>query len=409
MDPSTAERLVRVEHGWADGVDCCPSFSDQRANNTAVVGWPKQKPAAEINDSGWFLPGNMAAIETVVKNNDVRVILELGAYLGKSTRFICEKAPKARIYTCDLWCNDYLEESLGHNYLRTDNQKDRRKYQMYDTFLVNLWHERHRVVPMKMFTLQALEWAFHSGIKPDMIYIDADHDYEPVKRDIELSLALFPEAIIMGDDWDYAGVRRAVFECRALWPTTSNDGNKEGASGDTDGAAAAADGSDEDSSAGSTGANKSAPRLNQDLQRTRDIHVQDFKCWQYNQGSSSFAATPPTPPLLSDADGAGATAADSNHAGSRRSNGATAADTLTVAITPDDGITPGEMADPTMAFAMTCSGVYFNLNAKARESTARFKVMFDLLQCWDNLPSFQWYASVEQLDLDGTGELKSCQ
>jgi hypothetical protein len=47
-----------------------------------------------------------------------------------------------------------------------------------------------------------------------VIYIDADHHYEAAKSDIKKALELFPEAILVGDDYgNYEDVRRAVHEC----------------------------------------------------------------------------------------------------------------------------------------------------------------------------------------------------
>ena len=45
---------------------------------------------------------------------------------------------------------------------------------------------------------------------PDAIYIDADHSFEGVVADLTLALDLFPSAIIVGDDWDWEGVRKGV-------------------------------------------------------------------------------------------------------------------------------------------------------------------------------------------------------
>ena len=39
------------------------------------------------------------------------------------------------------------------------------------------------------------------GISPDVIYIDADHHYEPAKEDISTALELFPQATLVGDDY----------------------------------------------------------------------------------------------------------------------------------------------------------------------------------------------------------------
>ncbi len=47
-----------------------------------------------------------------------------------------------------------------------------------------------------------------------MIYIDADHHYEAAKQDILKSLELFPQALLVGDDYgNYESVRNAVHEC----------------------------------------------------------------------------------------------------------------------------------------------------------------------------------------------------
>jgi hypothetical protein len=41
--------------------------------------------------------------------------------------------------------------------------------------------------------------------------VDADHHYEPCKRDIDLCLEAFPSAILVGDDYGhYESVRNAV-------------------------------------------------------------------------------------------------------------------------------------------------------------------------------------------------------
>jgi hypothetical protein len=48
------------------------------------------------------------------------------------------------------------------------------------------------------------------GGRADLIYLDADHTSDAVKRDLEEALALFPSAKIVGDDWTWQSVREAV-------------------------------------------------------------------------------------------------------------------------------------------------------------------------------------------------------
>jgi len=63
---------------------------------------------------------------------------------------------------------------------------------------------------MKMDSVEALQLLKRSGIAPEVIYVDANHHYQPVIRDIEGCLDAFPEAELIGDDWDYKEVRDAV-------------------------------------------------------------------------------------------------------------------------------------------------------------------------------------------------------
>lgn len=243
-----------------------PDFSDER------IGFPEKHPNCGTRDNGWFLPANMQVLETLLDHR-TKVVIELGSYIGKSTRFICKHAPNAHIYAVDLWSNSFLENELGHNYNRSANHKI--PYDLYDTFLANLWVERSRLMPLKMSTLEGLETLAKFGVKPDMIYIDANHDYGPVKADIDACMRLFPRARLVGDDWDYAGVREAVAKsvrekARADISKHKNDLDvKNGEESKKQDPVATQDGADDE---------KVDDVAGQTLQ-VEPVHVQDFKCW----------------------------------------------------------------------------------------------------------------------------------
>ena len=117
-----------------------------RDDGDARIGWPDEKPAVAKNDEGWFLPANQRVLRLLCR--DSALVLELGAYLGKSTRFIEAAMPAgAHLITCDAWDNDFLEVDLGHNYQREGpgEQEKRRRYPLYETFLANCWHARARI------------------------------------------------------------------------------------------------------------------------------------------------------------------------------------------------------------------------------------------------------------------------
>lgn len=83
---------------------------------------------------------------------------------------------------------------------------------LYETFLVNCWNERSRITPVRFGTLEGLERVARAGLQPDVIYVDADHSFEGVIADLQAIDRLFPRVTIVGDDWNWEGVRRAAMK-----------------------------------------------------------------------------------------------------------------------------------------------------------------------------------------------------
>lgn len=169
--------------------------------------WPSEKPQVEKDDHGWFTWGSEKVFEKLLSEK-TQVVVELGSWLGKSTRFILDHAPNATVYAIDHW-----KGCVNHQ--RKENFQERLST-LYETFLVNCWEYRDRLVPVKTDTILGLEEIHHTGLKPDIVYIDASHDYKSVLADIEKTIELFPEAQIIGDDWLWGGqrpVKQAAEKC----------------------------------------------------------------------------------------------------------------------------------------------------------------------------------------------------
>jgi hypothetical protein len=134
--------------------------------------------------------------------NGARVIVELGAWLGLSTRFLAATAPRATIVSIDHWHGspEHHQDPALQHLLPT----------LYESFLVNCWDRRERIIPLRMGTIEGLREIARFKLKPDLIYIDADHSFEAVQDDLATASRLFPTAALVGDDWDWEGVRRAV-------------------------------------------------------------------------------------------------------------------------------------------------------------------------------------------------------
>jgi hypothetical protein len=80
----------------------------------------------------------------------------------------------------------------------------------HDSFLANLWPHKDRVVPVRSLSWEGLAEVHAAGVKVDVVYVDASHETDDVRRDIETALRLFPGAAIVGDDWKRTSVRAAV-------------------------------------------------------------------------------------------------------------------------------------------------------------------------------------------------------
>lgn len=61
-----------------------------------------------------------------------------------------------------------------------------------------------------MTTQEGLQEIARRGLVPDLVYVDANHTYEAVLTDIRMARELFPRALLVGDDYNWQSVRRAV-------------------------------------------------------------------------------------------------------------------------------------------------------------------------------------------------------
>jgi hypothetical protein len=180
--------------------------------------WPDEKPCVPPNrHHGWLMCGARQSLQESL-SAQTRVVIELGSWMGLSTRFIADHAPNAVVIAVDHWKGSPEHQA----------SKELRPLlpQLYDTFLASCWEYRDRIVPVRASTLEGMREIAGHNIQPDLIYIDADHAYESVKADLEEAIALFPKSRIVGDDWDWPGVRRSVTDvCTARGLAVESTGN----------------------------------------------------------------------------------------------------------------------------------------------------------------------------------------
>lgn len=170
--------------------------------------FPHRRPNAKPNLHGWLGDGNQLLLKKFIRK-ETKLIFEFGTWLGKSAMFMLNQQadnPEFQKVVCvDTWEGDWSIK-------QTDKYK-KHLANLYDTFLVNMWDVRDRVVPVRMDGRKAMKYLHGLGLKPDLIYLDMDHSYESAKGDLECLMEYFPDTLILGDDILYwKGVAKAVKE-----------------------------------------------------------------------------------------------------------------------------------------------------------------------------------------------------
>ena len=179
-----------------------------------TVGFPSLKPAHQRFSHGWFLDTHKRVFNQLI-NSSTKVIVEIGSWYGSSARWLAQNSPEtAKVYAIDLWDDSFILRD--NHYVSNDLREMLGTHPLYPTFLVNVWDLKNKIIPIRADSVRGLEYLKKINVEPNIIYIDGDHHYEPAKRDISTALRLFPEAILVGDDYgNYEDVRRAVLECAA--------------------------------------------------------------------------------------------------------------------------------------------------------------------------------------------------
>src|SRR5262249_45939740 len=147
--------------------------------------WPAEQPedAAPGQEQGWLGEGSELMLGRSLSAK-TRLGGELGSWLGLSPRYIAEHAPRATVVSVDTW-----EGSPEH---KTQERFAKLLPKLFETFQARCWDYRDRVVPLRATTLDGLRRVHESGAEPDFVYVDAEHSYEAVAAELNLTRELFP-------------------------------------------------------------------------------------------------------------------------------------------------------------------------------------------------------------------------
>ena len=166
--------------------------------------WPDVCPNNPFDRRGWFGEPHMTAFLRFLPKKP-SLILEIGSFLGASLRFMMEIRPGSFFIAVD---------PFG---IMQQHETGIKVYDFRSCFYTNCWNYRDRLIAVTRDSADALPELGELGVRPDVAYIDGLHNYAAVSRDARLSLALNPDALLIGDDYSdpesvKCGLRTAVAE-----------------------------------------------------------------------------------------------------------------------------------------------------------------------------------------------------
>lgn len=151
--------------------------------------WPEEKPNVSERHERWFNRHKQVLLRQVVPRN-AKLVVELGSWLGDSTRWFCEWCPDATVVAVDTWLGSAEHLLKRRSMLPV----------LHETFLANCWEFRDRLIPFWNTSLVALNFLARLKLQPEVIYFDSDHSFWGLLSELETANELFPKAMLVGDD-----------------------------------------------------------------------------------------------------------------------------------------------------------------------------------------------------------------
>lgn len=123
--------------------------------------WPATRPAVSPID--WAMDGGGRSLVTdAIRKHNLKVILEVGVFLGGSLRTWLEASPDVVVLAVDPWEGTWggVARRFGHPEYAEQLDRDNGPY---ESFLSSLWEYRDRVIPIAVThptcSTNSLRWA----------------------------------------------------------------------------------------------------------------------------------------------------------------------------------------------------------------------------------------------------------
>jgi len=142
---------------------------------------------------GWMSERELTWLAKTVEN--CKTIVEFGCFHGRSTRALADNSPSdAKIWAVDPWNGEYKTDE-GHQVAHVDTY-------CLPYFKRNL---KDHIDSGKVIVSRGFSHNFTSPYAMDFVFIDGDHTYKGITRDIKKAIELISNnGIIAGHDYGHS-------------------------------------------------------------------------------------------------------------------------------------------------------------------------------------------------------------
>jgi predicted O-methyltransferase YrrM len=159
---------------------------------------------------GWYSDKTREALEGAVQHYKPKVVVELGVWYGKSTSGIFQSSP----HKIDYYGFDYFTPTATNPDYVTQTPIDKlfMKHFRLESAVANVapYSKKHNIHFLFHDVLKSDEVMKKLNVVPDLLFIDAIKKTDELQNTIDKYLKLNPNIVIVGDDYVFDTVKRAV-------------------------------------------------------------------------------------------------------------------------------------------------------------------------------------------------------
>lgn len=160
--------------------------------------------------------GQSTVFGGLIEKTRPRVIIEVGSWKGMSAITMAKECQRLGLNTAVICVDTWLGAAVHwkvEDWLLNSIRLKHGYPTLYQRFLANVINAgvQDMVVPLPVTSEIGSELLRHAGVTGDLIFIDADHEYSSVRRDLENYHRLLSKGgTLFGHDWQFGSVRNAV-------------------------------------------------------------------------------------------------------------------------------------------------------------------------------------------------------